>query len=238
MMRCTLYTGAAQQRSRAHLQILKPCHVAHLEVRFAEHFLHHPELQPPFRLRKIWLVGNKLADAGLDDRFGALHAWEPRHVHDAALERYANPGGVVDCVALGMGTPHVLRAGLAAVPRLDIVAHSARKTVEARRSDLLVWPDNDGADPAAFFLAPAGDLMRQQHEPLVPGARKHSVRVLRSARVIKTRSTEKRPDDCRRVGAEPSGQARRGRRSHAPPCIHRGFETCFTETAQMIRWPH
>src|SRR5215813_9600257 len=62
---------------------------------------------------------------------------------------------------------------LAAMPRLDVVAHSARKAIEPRRSDLLVRPDNDRTDPAASFLAPAGDLMRQQHEPLIPGARKH-----------------------------------------------------------------
>src|SRR6266436_459950 len=154
-------------------QIPKPRHVAHLKVRFAKHFLHHPELHPPFRFRKVRLIANEFADAGLDDGFGALHAWKPWHIHDAALKRHADPGGVVDCVALGVGTPQVLGPGLAAMPCLDVVAHAARKTVETGRSDLLVRPDNDGADPATFFLAPAGDLMRQQHEPLIPGARKH-----------------------------------------------------------------
>src|SRR5262249_26741625 len=146
-------------------QILKPCHVAHLKVRFAKHFLHHPKLYPPFRFRKVRLIANKLADAGLDDGFGTLYAWKPRHIHDAALEGHADPGGVVDCIALRVGAPQVLRPGVPAMPRIDIVAHTARKTVEAGRSDLLVWSDNDGADPPTFFLAPAGDLMRQQHEP-------------------------------------------------------------------------
>ena len=68
-----------------------------------------------------------------------------------------------DVEAFGKTTAYLLSAGPGDASRIY-------KSIDGGESWTLQFKS---ADPAAFFLAPAGDLMRQQHKPLIPGARKH-----------------------------------------------------------------
>jgi hypothetical protein len=51
---------------------------------------------------------------------------------------------------------------------LEVIANAAGQAVETGRAHFIVRPDNDGADAPSFLDAPRRQMMRQQHESLIP----------------------------------------------------------------------
>jgi len=51
---------------------------------------------------------------------------------------------------------------------LEVVTNAPRQAVEAGRANFIVRPDNDRSDATALLDAPCRQMMRQQHEPLIP----------------------------------------------------------------------
>jgi hypothetical protein len=51
---------------------------------------------------------------------------------------------------------------------LEVIANAARQAIKAGRANFLIRPDNDGADAPPFLNTPGRQMMRQEHESLIP----------------------------------------------------------------------
>src|SRR4051812_36862058 len=85
-----------------------------------------------------------LHDTGLDHGARAIHTGHDFHINGAAFGGSAGPGGVADCIALGVFDPQVF--GRTHQTLRHVVADPARERVITGGADFVVGPNDDAAD--------------------------------------------------------------------------------------------